>query len=208
MTIISNSVVFNLPSPDRDAIISKVGSVSGLNVIFEDNASDDLYELNLSIAFSADPNNAVTVYSYKAGAVVNSVVEEIDNEHEKYIPVLLKGLEGADEKKGQQSIYVTTYLGCELTLFDASIVALQSLNGEIKNLVDLESIKSRFPMTEAQLMKNIKKHQWMRLAKLVVQLILLPITLLVMAYGMVKFIFKLPFDIHKIRKQISSIDKK
>ena len=103
MTIVSNSVIFDLPPPDKETIISTVEKVSGLNIIIEsDHCDDDLYDMSLSIAFLADPKNTLTIYSYKAGAVVNSVVEETDADHEQYIPILLKGLEGADEKKRQQ----------------------------------------------------------------------------------------------------------
>ncbi len=209
MTIVSNSVIFDLPAPDKNVIVSTVEKVSGLSVNVEDgdHCDDDLHDMSLSIAFLADPQNTLTIYSYKAGAVVNSVVEETDADHEQYIPVLLTDLEGADEKKGQQSIYMSTYLGCDLTLYYATTIALESLNGAIKRPINLETIKAQFPITEDQLKKNIKKHQWMRFVKLFVQLILLPITLLFMVLSIIKSIVKLPFDVYKLKKQMSSENK-
>lgn len=207
MALVSNSVIFNFPAPNIAEIISRVEEISGLPVcIIEDDGDNchdsedmgnELYDMYHEIAFSDFADNTLLIYSYKPGEILKSTVEDLGEKYKDYLSQMVIGLEGADEKEGQQSIYLQTYLGRELSLYYASIIALLSLMGEAQKPIQLEKERKRFPLNKVILEQKTKRNRWLFRLYFIIQVFLLPVSLLMSLLSVFKFVVPARFLIKK-----------
>ncbi|MEC7121162.1 MAG: hypothetical protein VXW65_14840, partial [Pseudomonadota bacterium] len=121
---------FPYPAPEPQEIAEAIFNVSGLEIVINSVAEDELLESQLycfTVAFASHPHHLVDLYAYRQGFVKEKIkIESKRTELDVNWPY---PVEGSTEKHGVQNVYIGGYLTQELTIVDAAIAGLESLGG-------------------------------------------------------------------------------
>ncbi len=126
MGIVRERVVFDGRVPALADICAKITDTCGRSVIVLDSTADELYDWHASIAFECVREGELELYAYRPGAVRQFCNEELDDTAQRLLKAIMQG---ANEQAGKQSVYLQAYVGQELTLFETTVLALESLGG-------------------------------------------------------------------------------
>ncbi len=212
MARIRNEIIFDYPAPKAELIVEEVSKLTGLPVLLiepycneqendEDECqADELYEFLHRIAFKDFPDNMFEIYAYIPGAI-NDWVEK-EKQETGFDANWPQPSHGADEEKGQQSIYIEGYLGMEMTLFDAIFETLKSMGGKTKHKSVNKASKPVFPLTVDQLKLNHKKNNRRNLRVMIANIVLLPILIPLALINAIIGMVKMPFSFYKTYKNV------
>src|SRR5262245_28205880 len=108
MTLVVQEVLFQGRAPEPARISEAITRLCGLPVALREARLDPeggLYDLHAKVAFAADEQNSIEIYSYRPGAV---------REHHQQVtagapPLLgrqLRRMQGLDEPEGSQAVHL------------------------------------------------------------------------------------------------------
>jgi len=161
MGICKTNFEFDYPAPKTEKVLKTISDITDLPIsIVETFMENKLYESNVYFAFNGFPEQKVRMYSYHPGAVKEFYREIMEGV--EWNPMLTNVLEGYNELKGKQSLYLEVYLGQELTLFVGSIRALEHLEGVNQRDLFIPEDKFHFPISVSDLEKRYKKRRALR----------------------------------------------
>lgn len=200
MGLICSTIEFDYPAPNEELLLARISDISGLPVIKVKSNDEDLYSFNIFIIFESFPNCELQVYAYAPGAIDKMLENErIEGDPHPNWPM---PLEGSEEAKGKQNVYLKGYVGQELTLFRATWEALESLGGiRVKEKSESED-EYRFPITMEELAKRHKDQKkqlnkfWLRI------LLLLPVMIPIYFVKSIYALIKIPSEIRKAEKSV------
>ena len=199
MGMIACELVFKDKAPDINEIVEQIEAISGLQVSVTDEGSGEwVHDTHVSICFEVDPDNKLEFTTYSKKGVEKEAQKELEdlNEHgvseEFYYDSIIKTCQGRNEKPGEQTVYLVSYMGLEQSLKKAVILALHSMKGELKPPFDkrnVEELREQFPITEAVMKNRIKKSKRRNWLFFGTQICLLPLTLVFLLFSIVKMKF-------------------
>jgi hypothetical protein len=186
-------------APDLTSIAERVTALCGLRVILKRSDREDneiLYDQHGSMAFACSPQEAITVFTYKPGAVRKSFTDLTDGVELPLSPHVL----GLDEPDGIQAVHLEGYVGLE-TLMAVTLLALESLGGKPRKPISEECRREyERTITEGELLKR-RRQTNRRLWKLgILYLLLLPVTFPLFMLHLLVQLFTLPARIEKAEK--------
>lgn len=199
MGLVLFNVEFDFPAPKAEVIVDKISEISGLPVLIIKSFEDELRDSSLLLAFKSFPKSALELYTYRPGSVKAFGVEFVGDGYEPnwHLPV-----EGSEEKEGKQKVYLTGYLGQELTLFYATTEALIALGGVGARQNEDVTGNFKFPITHEELEERHRKQKIDLLFFYGKLIAMLPILIPVYSFKIVASTLKLPFQIRRVYRTL------
>ena len=189
MGVVVDKVVFAGEVPTAARIAERVTAIVGHPVLVtESEPRDDLRDLSASLAFEGFPNSRVELTAYRVGAV-EEYVRQLGMEK---FPIA-KAMEGAGEAADRRTVHIRAYIGQELTLFAATILALEALGGRPNRAVgERDRLLFGRSVDAAELtrrQKRVVRQGWLMMA---VGVLLLPVLVPVGAVSVGWYLVRLP----------------
>lgn len=194
--------LFDGHAPDLGAIIGALERLSGLSVTTEvlPEEADSPRQINARLAFECAPEEELEIYTYRPGGVKEFCNKMFDD------PVLRSmaaTVEGMNEPPGKQAVYLTGFVGQELSLFNYATCALETLGGQSREmLLDNERATYQSPMTADELRRRHRKNRWAGRLTCAVLLLSLPLWIPLWVLSLLWTMLALPWSIQKARRRL------
>jgi hypothetical protein len=203
MGIITEEVRFEGQAPDAARIADKVKEIIGLPIILHESGPEmrcDFHSLHAQLAFARFPKQRVELTAYRPGAV-----QELQKRNGTDTLPFARAVQGAHERPGTQTVYMRGYIGQELTIIFATMLALEALGGHLREPVS-EEMRREYGsrIATAELERRQRKVERQSLLTLLLGTILLPILLPLWAASIVWHLVKIPWRIRKAIKLVRS----
>ena len=153
---IMSVVKFDSPAPGPDVITRKASEICGLAICYErdEHTLDELHEFSGKLYFESMPEEKIDVRAYRQNGAKGRWDEtnKISTSDAAMKPL-------GDSDSGEfQMVYLDSYLGCELTLFHVTELALVKLGGSTRrnsgNLVEHDKV-----LTAEELQARFQAHR-------------------------------------------------
>lgn len=161
MGMICSVTKFDFPAPQPELIARKVSEICGLHAHYTRNEHtlDDVHEFSGTLCFETVPEEKIELYAYRQGAIKRFNEELGMPDHGARIKT-----QGYSDADGVQRVYLDSYVGCELTLFHITELALLKLGGnserpsdapaEHDRILTIEELRARFQANKEIHRKN------------------------------------------------------
>jgi hypothetical protein len=195
---------FDFPAPAPDMIARRATEICGLPVRYKHNEHtlDEVHEFSGTLHFECFPEDTVELCAYQQGAVKRFEEKMGRPDH----PARLKA-RGHSDADGVQRVYLDSYIGCELTLFHVTELALLRLGGSPerpdKDLAKYDAVLT-FEELQARFNANREFHRKNR-PWYVLGVLLMVLTL---PFHMLWAIISTPFKLFRLRKEHPELFRK
>ena len=179
MGVVRREVLFEGRAPGSTIIGEAITNRCGLPVVVTESDATvkaSLYDMHARLAFACAPRLGLEIFSYVPGAVRR-----------------------VDDPATRQAVHLRAYVGEELTLFWVTALVLEQLGGRSTQPLSPEVVAEYGrALSPADLERRIRKSQRAALRVGVLGLLLLPVSLVVLAYQ----VLLVPWRIWRARRRL------
>lgn len=188
------SVEFPGHAPPLVDICAAITRVCSMPVAVIESNSDDLRDLDATIAFECAKESTLDLLVYRPGAAATFCDESFDDAANTSL--MKSVVQGANEPAGAQTVYLRGVLGQERTLFVTTVLALETLGGRPANpIADEERREFARPVSETELLKRQRAMDRDIVMIVLIAFLLLPVLVVAWLAGALWAIFSIPLHV-------------
>ncbi len=205
MGIVTCDVAFADQLPTLGQICAKIESICTLPVVIIESSTDELQDIDATIAFECDQDCKLQLSAYRPGAIDRFCNDEF-SEDPQFGEVMKRVMKSAGEAHEQRSIHLRSYVGLEPALMCTTALALEALGGTpCKPIGDEERAEYGRPITESELMRRYELQRKDNRSMSWLFILLLPVLIPLWIVTMIWFILTLPFGLMRANRLVKSI---
>lgn len=196
MGLVFDHMTFDGHAPDLHRIAAKMTEICGLAVVVTESDAEvkgTLHDTHGTLAFAAAPEEQITLFSYRTGAVKEFYAEYSEGLEGIKLPTE-RFVTGLHEPQGTQAVYLSASVGHEPTLFMVTVLALEALGGKPREPIT-EDIRREYgvPITLQDLRRRQRKMRNQVAWAALLFILCLPLTIPLFVLGILFFLVMLPW---------------
>lgn len=197
-------VTFDGEAPPLSKITGQITAITGLPVIVRESCDDSLFHFHARLAFEAVPDHSIEITAYRPAAVRRQM-EEMGMSDQ---PVA-QFVQGANEPKGTQTVYLQGFVESEPTLMMSTAIALEALGGRVKDHRMTDELRSKFgqPISAAELERRHGQAQNRVLLSCLIWIVLLPLMIPCWLIAIAWSCLTMPFRIWRAYQVVRRIER-